>query len=92
MGAHGSRRSNSIPTKPRFRSVPDVAVLNSQPFAGLLIKCRRPPRGFFWNRAAPTLVCSRGEVLDAMVGGYKLLRCSGCFMIYKNEDFIASLI
>ncbi len=41
----------TIPTKPRFRSVPDVVVLNSQiPLpAGLLIKYQRLPRGFFWN-------------------------------------------
>ena len=40
-----------IPTKPRSRSVPDVAVLNSQIplLAGLLIKYQRLPRGFFWN-------------------------------------------
>jgi len=44
-----------IPTKPRSRSVPDVAVLNSQPRfpAELLIKYQRLPRGFFWNRSSP---------------------------------------
>ncbi len=47
----GSQRGGTIPTKPRFRSVPDVAVLNSQIplLAGLLIKYQRLPRGFFWN-------------------------------------------
>ena len=48
--AKGSRRKERFPTKPRSRSVPDVAVLNSQPLSGLLIKCQRLPRGFFWNR------------------------------------------
>ncbi len=45
----GSLWQGTILTKPRSRSVPDVAVLNSQNplFAGLLIKCRRLPRGFF---------------------------------------------
>ena len=39
LGVEGSLRQGSIPTKPRFRSVPDVAVLNSQIplLAGLLI-------------------------------------------------------
>ena len=46
-------QERSIPTKPRFRSVPDVTVLNSQLFTELLIKCRRLPRGFFWNRNPP---------------------------------------
>ena len=47
-----------IPTKPRSRSVPDVAVLNSQPRfpAELLIKYQRLPRGFFWNRSLPLLL------------------------------------
>ena len=46
----------TIPTKPRSRSVPDVAVLNSQPLAELLIKYQRLPRGFFWNRNFPVLL------------------------------------
>ena len=29
--SEGSRRQKNIPAKPRFRSVPDVMVLNSQP-------------------------------------------------------------
>jgi len=45
----GSSRQGSIPAKPRFRSVPDVMVLNSQPLTELLIKYQRLPRGFFWN-------------------------------------------
>ena len=52
----GSRQQKSIPTKPRSRSVPDVAVLNSQPLTGLLIKYQRLPRGFFWNRFLLALV------------------------------------
>ncbi len=47
--AKGSRRKERFPTKPRSRSVPDVAVLNSQPLSGLLIKYQRLPRGFFWK-------------------------------------------
>ena len=57
-GQKGTLRQGSIPTKPRFRSVPDVAVLNSQIplLAGLFIKCRRLPRGFFWNTSLPPLI------------------------------------
>ena len=43
----GALRQGSIPTKPRFRYVPDVMVLNSQLLAELLIKYQRLPRGFF---------------------------------------------
>ena len=59
LGVKGSLRQGSIPTKPRFRSVPDVAVLNSQIplLAGLLIKYRRLPRGFLWNTSLPSLGC-----------------------------------
>ena len=59
----GSLQKDIIPTKPRFRSVPNVAVLNSQNplLAGLLIKCRRFPRGFFWNDVFLSLVCSSGK-------------------------------
>ena len=53
----GSLRQGSIPKKPRFRSVPDVMVLNSQLLAELLIKYQRLPRGFFWNTSLPSLVC-----------------------------------
>ncbi len=55
----GALRKESIPTKPRSRSVPDVAVLNSQPHfpAELLIKYQRLLRGFFWNTFFPSLVC-----------------------------------
>ena len=52
----GALRQGSIPAKPRFRSVPDVAVLNSRTLVGLLIKCRRLPRGFLWNTSLPPLV------------------------------------
>ena len=61
----GALRQGSIPTKPRFRSVPDVMVLNSQPLTGLLIKYQRLPRGFFWNyffasaRLLAVLICER---------------------------------
>ena len=51
----GTLRQGSIPAKPRFRSVPDVVVLNSRTLTGLLIKCRRLPRGFFWNTSLPPL-------------------------------------
>mgnify|MGYP006879969233 CR=1 FL=1 len=51
----GSLRKATIPTKPRFRSVPDVAVLNSLNPEGSLIKCRRLPRGFLWNTSLPPL-------------------------------------
>ena len=40
--------------QPRFRSVPDVAVLSAQPVR-LFAKCRRLPRGFFWNTSLPKL-------------------------------------
>ena len=60
-------RGISIPTKPRFRSVPDVTVLNSQLFTELLIKCRRLPRGFFWNRNPPPCASlSHGQVYKAV--------------------------
>jgi hypothetical protein len=49
-------RKEGIPTKTRSRSVPDVAVLNSQLLTELLIKCRRLPRVFFWNTFLPVLV------------------------------------
>ena len=51
----GSLWQGTIPTKPRSRSVPDVAVLNSQiPLpVGLLIKYQRLPRGFFRNSPLP---------------------------------------
>ncbi len=49
-------RQGGIPTKPRSRSVPDVVVLNSRTFTGLLIKYQRLPRGFFWNTSLPPLV------------------------------------
>ena len=41
----------TIPTKPRFRSVPDVADTKfaAPLLAELLIKCQRLPRGFFWK-------------------------------------------
>ncbi len=55
-GERGTLRQGTLPTKPRFRSVPDVAVLNSQPLTGLLIKYQRLPRGFFWKSALPPLV------------------------------------
>ncbi len=45
----GSQRGGTIPTKPRSRSVPDVAVLNSRRVTAPLIKYQRLPRGFFWN-------------------------------------------
>ena len=32
--------ARNVPTKPRFRSVPDVTVLNSHFLTKLLIKCR----------------------------------------------------
>ena len=50
------QRGRNVPTKPRSRSVPDVAVLNSQPRfpAELLIKYQRLPRGFFWNHFFPS--------------------------------------
>ncbi len=56
----GALRRGSIPTKPRFRSVPDVAVLNLQLLTELLIKCRRLPRGFLWNTSLPSLVYGGG--------------------------------
>ncbi len=43
----GSLWQGTILTKPRSRSVPDVAVLNSQSLTELLIKYQRLPRGFF---------------------------------------------
>ena len=51
----------NIPRQTRFRSVPDVVVLNSQLLAKLLIKCQRLPRGFFWNDVFPPLVCNTGK-------------------------------
>ena len=59
----GALRQGSIPTKPRFRSVPDVAVLSSQPLLGLFAKCRRLPRGFFWNTSLPPLGCGCSTLL-----------------------------
>ena len=53
----GSLRQGRIPAKPRFRSVPDVVVLNSQLLTELLIKYQRLPRGFLWNTSLPSLVC-----------------------------------
>ena len=55
----GVASARNVPTKPRFRSVPDVMVLNSQIplLAGLLIKYQRLPRGFFWNRSLLSLGC-----------------------------------
>ena len=52
----GSPREATIPTKPRFRSVPDVMVLNSRRVTAPLIKYQRFPRGFFWNRCFSGLV------------------------------------
>ena len=45
--------AGKYPTKTRSRSVPDVAVLNSQPLTVLLIKYQRLPRVFFWNTSLP---------------------------------------
>ncbi len=53
MDRKGRLRQGHIPAKPRFRSVPDVAVLNSPNLVGSLIKYRRLPRGFFWNMSLP---------------------------------------
>ncbi len=64
----GSRWQDTIPTKPRSRSVPDVADTKFAVslLAKQLIKCRRLPRGFFWNSILPALVfdcsCFRNEV------------------------------
>ncbi len=55
MGIEFPLRKGSIPAKPRFRSVPDVAVLNSRRVTAPLIKCRRLPRGFLWNISLPSL-------------------------------------
>ena len=52
----GSRFLRDIPQQTRFRSVPDVMVLNSQSLTGLLIKYQRLPRDFFWNTSSPVLV------------------------------------
>ncbi len=53
MDRKGRLRQGHIPAKPRFRSVPDAAVLNSPNLVGSLIKYRRLPRGFFWNMSLP---------------------------------------
>ena len=53
--ANGSRFPEKYPCQTRSRSVPDVAVLNSQPLTGLLIKYQRLPRGFLWNTSLPPL-------------------------------------
>ena len=49
------QRGRNVPTKPRSRSVPDVAVLNSRTLTGLLIKYQRLPRGFFGNHFFPSV-------------------------------------
>ena len=59
--------ARNVPTKPRFRSVPDVMVLNSQPLSGLLIKYQRLPRDFFWNHFSPMLVCRIGKFVKYLV-------------------------
>ena len=72
-GLKGREREGSIPTKPRFRSVPDVAVLNSLNPEGSLIKCRRLPRGFLWNTSLPPLVgCSAFGRVNVMIS-YEIL-------------------
>ncbi len=60
----GSLRKDIFPTKPRFRSVPNVMVLNSQPLTELLIKCQRLPRGFFWNDVFPPLVYNIDKITE----------------------------
>ena len=56
----GSLQQDPIPTKTRSRSVPDVmdTKFAAPLLAELLIKCRRLPRVFFWNRVLLPLVCS----------------------------------
>ena len=52
----GALRQGSIPTKPRFRSVPEVMVLNSQSLAELLINGQASSKGLlmeYFLAAAP---------------------------------------
>ncbi len=63
--AKGSLQQRSIPTKPRSRSVPDVAVLNSRRVTAPLIKYQRLPRGFFWNTSLPSLVYSLSQFIKS---------------------------
>ena len=72
MRAKGSRFLDTIPCKTRSRSVPDVVVLNSRTLVGLLIKCQRLPRSFFWNSSSPfasLLIILGREVIRDRKGG-----------------------